>query len=123
MNSDIRYGYLPSTRPSLPRACHIMVSLVHSNRQPANEMEDETQLRRDIDEEVVETKETFDRENVERVAQYSASLAEWKTYQRTRVQRWHVASSSLLTLFFVHFISLMVSGHTETAPTSYCAPT
>ncbi|KAL5457110.1 hypothetical protein EMCRGX_G034349 [Ephydatia muelleri] len=53
-------------------------------RQPTNEMEDETQLRRDIDEEVEEAREAHERQNGEKVVQYNASLAEWKTYQRTR---------------------------------------
>lgn len=50
-------------------------------------MEDETQLRRDIDEEVEEAREAHERQNGEKVAQYNASLAEWKTYQRARVKR------------------------------------
>ena len=49
-------------------------------------MEDETQLRRDIDEEVEEAREAHERQNGEKVVQYNASLAEWKTYQRTRVR-------------------------------------
>lgn len=49
-------------------------------------MEDETRLRRDIDEEVEEAREAYQRENVEKMAQYNANLAEWKTYQRARVR-------------------------------------
>ena len=56
-----------------------------THRHPTNAIEDESLLRRDIEEELSEQWEDFEVGNAERVARYEAQLAEWKSYQKTRV--------------------------------------
>ena len=57
----------------------------HPHRHPTNAVEDESQLRRDLDKEVSELREECEEGRAERVAHYEEQLAEWKTYMRARV--------------------------------------
>ena len=50
-----------------------------------NEVEEETNLRREIDEHVAELREDYEQTNGQKMAAYEAELAEWKNYEKARV--------------------------------------
>ncbi len=49
-------------------------------------MEEEADLRRELEEEVCVRREEWEEGNEERVAKYRAQLAEWRVYQKARVR-------------------------------------
>ena len=50
-----------------------------------NEVEEEAQLRREMDEDVAELRENHERANHQRAEVYETELAEWKAYEKARV--------------------------------------
>ena len=50
-----------------------------------NEVEEESYSRREMEEDLAELKEDYERSNEERAANYDAELAEWRTYEKARV--------------------------------------
>ena len=54
-------------------------------RVVTNEVEEETNLRREIDEHVAELREDYEQTNGQKMATYEAELAEWKNYEKARV--------------------------------------
>lgn len=54
-------------------------------RMVRNEVEEESRLRREMEEDLVEVREDYEQTNGQRMANYEAELAEWKTYEKARV--------------------------------------
>ena len=50
-----------------------------------NEVEEETWLRREMEEDLAELREDYEQTNGERMASYGAELADWKSYEKARV--------------------------------------
>ena len=50
-----------------------------------NEVEEEAQLRREMEEDMAELREDFEQSNGQRTLNYEADLADWKTYEKARV--------------------------------------
>ena len=50
-----------------------------------NEVEEEAQLRREMDEDVAELREDHERANHQRAEVYETELVEWKAYEKARV--------------------------------------
>ena len=54
-------------------------------RVVTNEVEEEAQLRREMDEDVAELREDHERSNRQKAEVYETELAEWKAYEKARV--------------------------------------
>ena len=65
----------------------ITFQLLPPPRHQVDAVQEETALRREIDEEVEEVREEFMAGSAERQVAYQAELAEWKAYQKQRVRR------------------------------------
>ena len=50
-----------------------------------NEVEEESHLRREMEEDLAELREDYEQTNGQRMATYEAELAEWKAYEKARV--------------------------------------
>lgn len=48
-------------------------------------MDEEGQMRREIEDEVCELRDMFEQENGERMATHEREVSEWKTYEKARV--------------------------------------
>ena len=56
------------------------------SRYPTSAVEEESELRREMEEEICVRREEWEEGNEERMAKYQAQLAEWKAHQRSRVR-------------------------------------
>ena len=87
----INSALIQSTSPCTHEVFHIDSRYIHGvmclicSRIVRNEVEEESHLRREMEEDLAELREDYEQTNGQRMANYEAELAEWKTYEKARV--------------------------------------